>query len=249
MLKREDPYHPTSLVLNCDNYYFDAYQSGADYVMEDAYPVGINTTYSIPFDTYCNATHGDCGCDDCIGELQDVSNRLDAFRNYYSWLGEFGKPLWAVIQAFSGEGYWSRDPTPQETWAMMLLSFNHGAKGIMSWTFPASDTLNNAHAQMAKVATTATVTSFLLGSQPQTIVVTGHPLLDVSYWVRGNQTLIGEANLDYVGHNTTMGISLPFSVRSISSQPRGSTSWSARNSTLLARGVGALATSFVILDL
>lgn len=40
LLKREDPYHPTGLVLNCYNYYFDEYASGADYIMEDAYPVG-----------------------------------------------------------------------------------------------------------------------------------------------------------------------------------------------------------------
>lgn len=30
LLKREDPYHPTGLVLNCDNYYFKQYTSGAD---------------------------------------------------------------------------------------------------------------------------------------------------------------------------------------------------------------------------
>lgn len=46
LLKEQDPYHPTGLVLNCDNYYFKQYSSGADYVMEDAYPVGINATYS-----------------------------------------------------------------------------------------------------------------------------------------------------------------------------------------------------------
>ena len=66
--------------------------------MEDAYPVGINPTYSIPWNTTCNETYGDCGCDDCIGELQDVSNRLDAFFDYQEWLGQSEKPLWAVRQ-------------------------------------------------------------------------------------------------------------------------------------------------------
>jgi hypothetical protein len=60
LLKKEDPYHPTGLVLNCYNYYFDEYASGADYIMEDAYPVGINATYS-KWNTTCNETYGDCG--------------------------------------------------------------------------------------------------------------------------------------------------------------------------------------------
>ena len=113
ILKEADPYHPTALVLNCDNYYFDQYSSGADYIMEDAYPVGINATYS-KWNTTCNETYGDCGCDDCVGELQDVSNRLNSFFDYQLWLGELEKPLWAVLQAFSGEGYWSRDPVSSD---------------------------------------------------------------------------------------------------------------------------------------
>ena len=98
--------------------------------------------------------------------MRGIPPRLDAFFDYQEWLGEWEKPLWAVLQAFSGEGYWSRDPTPEETWAMMILSFNHGAKGIMSWTFPASGALQVAHGQMAKVATVAPVSTFLLGAQP-----------------------------------------------------------------------------------
>jgi len=97
----------------------------------------------------------------------------------------------AVLQAFSGEGYWSRDPTPEETWAMMMLSFNHGAKAIMSWTFPASSSLEQAHGAMAQVATVAPVSTFLLGTQPTPIKVKGHGLLDVAYWVVGTQVMVG----------------------------------------------------------
>ena len=128
LLKREDPYHPTGLVLNCENYHFKDYAAGADYIMEDAYPIGINPHHSRPWNTTCNETYGDCGCDNCVGELEDVSNRLDSFFDYQIWIGEWEKPLWSVLQAFSGEGYWIRDPTTKETWAMILLSFNHHAK-------------------------------------------------------------------------------------------------------------------------
>lgn len=117
-----DKYHPVSLVLNCQDFYYGNYAAGADTILQDTYPIGINSTYSIPFNTYCNFTHGDCGCDNCIGSLFDVSNRLDDLSTYQQWLGEWRKPLWSVLQAFDGEGYWQRLPTDMETWVMALLS-------------------------------------------------------------------------------------------------------------------------------
>ncbi|TKA79452.1 hypothetical protein B0A55_04226 [Friedmanniomyces simplex] len=250
ILKQQDPYHPTALVLNCDNYYFEEYSSGADYIMEDAYPIGINPTYSQPWNTTCNETYGDCGCDDCIGELQDVSNRLDDLFDYQLWLGQPEKPLWAVLQAFSGEGYWSRDPTPEETWAMMVLSFNHGAKGIMSWTYPTSESLGEAHGAMAKIATVSPVSTFLIGVPEATrITVPGHELLDVAYWVLNKQILVGVVNLDYVSQNSTIEILLPVSVTGMASQPWGSVGWVVTNGTLTAHELTGLATSFVVLDL
>ncbi|KAK4959093.1 hypothetical protein LTR10_003892 [Elasticomyces elasticus] len=250
ILKQEDPYHPTALVLNCDNYYFEEYSSGADYIMEDAYPIGIDPIYSRPWNTSCNETYGDCGCDDCTGDLRDVSNRLDDFFNYQLWLSQQEKPLWAVLQAFSGEGYWSRDPTPGETWAMMVLSFNHGAKGIMSWTFPTSETLGVAHGAMAKVATTSPVSTFLIGLPGPTMVrVPGNELLDVAYWVLDTQVLVGVVNLDYVAQNRTIVIDLPLTISSLASQPWGSVNWAVGNGTLTAHGLAGLMTSFVVLDM
>ncbi|KAF2207249.1 hypothetical protein CERZMDRAFT_14106, partial [Cercospora zeae-maydis SCOH1-5] len=162
LLKREDPYHPTGLVLNCDNYYFEPYTSGTDFIMQDAYPVSIDPTFSRKFNTTCNETYGDCGCDNCIGSLRDVSTRLDTYAAYDDWLEAPHKPLWSVLQAFSGEFYWTRDPTPLETWVMMILSFNHNAKGMMSWLFPTSDVLHEAHGRMAKFVTRSPVNDFLL---------------------------------------------------------------------------------------
>ena len=254
LLKEKDPYHPTGLVLNCDNYYFKQYSSGADYIMEDAYPIGINATYSRPWNTTCNETYGDCGCDDCVGELEDVSNRLDTLFDYQEWIGEWEKPLWAVLQAFSGEGYWSRDPTTQETWVMILLSFNHMAKAVMSWTFPSTTTLDNAHGAFSKVATVPPVSTFLLGADPIKIKVKRHSLLDVSYWKLESQIMVGIVNLDYVDSNGTVSIDLPTSVSRVASQPWGSLSWSLSSSSnvssvLSSYGLDGLATSIVILDM
>ena len=249
LLKSRDPYHPTALVLNCDNYYFEQYTSGTDIIMEDAYPIGINTTYSIPWNTPCNETYGDCGCDDCVGELQDVSNRLDVLYEYQEWLDLSQKPLWAVLQAFSGEGYWSRDPTPEETWAMMTISFNHRAKGIMSWTFPSTKSLNDAHGQMAKATTVAPISTFLISGQPTAVKIKGNPLIDVAYWKMGNQMMVSVADLRYTPSNKVIEIPLPAKASKIASQPWGSLGWSLSGGVLKTQGINGLATSIVILDI
>ena len=110
-----DPYHPISLCLNCYNYYYEAYSSGADILLSDVYPVGINATFSTVWNTTCNATYGDCGCDDCEGKWEDISVRLDRFAQYDKWLERsIPKTLWGVPQAFGEESYWPRYPTSDE---------------------------------------------------------------------------------------------------------------------------------------
>ena len=41
-----DGYHPVSLVLNCQDFYWTEYTAGSDIVMQDAYTIGINATFS-----------------------------------------------------------------------------------------------------------------------------------------------------------------------------------------------------------
>ncbi|CZT21025.1 uncharacterized protein RCC_06886 [Ramularia collo-cygni] len=249
LLKKADPYHPTSLVLNCDNYYFDEYSSGADYVMQDAYPVGINTTYSRKFNTTVNSTYGDAGCDNCEGMLRDVSNRLDVYTQYLDWLGDPRKPLWSVLQAFSGDFYWEREPTPAETWVMIVLSLSHRAKGVMSWLFPSSPNLNDAHGSLAKAVTAPGVSKYLLGGQPTSVNVTNHPLLDVAYWQIGGRALVAMANLDYSRTSNPITIELPFAAKAVAGQPWGSLSWSLSDDNKLGTyGLDGLATSILILD-
>lgn len=265
LLAREDRYHPTALVLNCQDYYFAEYAAGADIIMEDAYPVGINATYSTKWATPVNRTYGDCGCDNCEGSfnLLNVPARVDDFRKYAAWIGGASssavaatrKPVWAVPQAFSGEEYWSRDPTAEETWAMDLLAFNHGAKGRLAWIYPPSDVLGNATSLLARVVTVSPVMDYLTGANPVLLQDgrAGGGSLDVAYWssedVEG--VLVGVVNPVDSTVSTPVTISLPegLNVSEIKSQPWGDVAWTLDGSNLVsASGLEGLATSYIVLS-
>ncbi|KAJ0116831.1 hypothetical protein J7T55_009982 [Diaporthe amygdali] len=259
LLASLDKYHPTALVLNCQNYYFKEYTVGADILMEDAYPVGINATFADKWGTPCNLTYGDCGCDNCEGSLLDVPARVDDFHKYAGWIGGSAvtrKPVWAVPQAFSGEGYWARDPTPEETWVMDLLAFNHGAMARLAWIYPPSDVLSNATAKLAKVVTVEPVVDFLTGANPVLVQDgrSGDGVLDAAYWSTGDSSkgvLVGVVNAVNSSSVAPVQIPLPegLNVSKIASQPWGSVDWSLQGSTLVAEGgLEALDTSYVILQ-
>ncbi|EIW76541.1 hypothetical protein CONPUDRAFT_84544 [Coniophora puteana RWD-64-598 SS2] len=57
--------HPVSLVLNCQDYYWQEYSQGADIVIQDVYIIGNNNSYSERWGTPCTPEWGDCGCDNC----------------------------------------------------------------------------------------------------------------------------------------------------------------------------------------
>jgi hypothetical protein len=101
-----DPYHPVSLVLNCQDYMFGAYAAGADIVLQDTYEIGANTTWSLVWDTPCTVDFGVCGCDNCKGVLEDVSDRVDEFLQRLDILGwELQKTVWSVPQGFGEAKY------------------------------------------------------------------------------------------------------------------------------------------------
>ena len=124
----------------------------------------------------------------------------------------------------------------------------------MSWTFPTTNALSNAHAAFAKVANTIPMSSFLIGAEPMQLKVQGESLLDVSYWAVQNQVMIGVVNLNYADINRSVSIELPMKVRRVASQPWGSLSWSLSSTSsgytvMRISGMSGLDTSVVILDI
>ena len=98
--------------------------------MSDPYPIAVNTTYSVQYNTVCNTTYGCCGCDDCEGDFDDITTRLGLYKEYQDILNVPQKPQWGVPQAFGNETFWARYPTPEEEVVMNMLFINHGAKEI-----------------------------------------------------------------------------------------------------------------------
>ena len=56
--------------------------------------------------TPCTPEYGDCGCDNCKGEFEDISTRMDEFAERLwddGW--DRTKAVWAVPQAFGDDTY------------------------------------------------------------------------------------------------------------------------------------------------
>ncbi|KDQ07519.1 hypothetical protein BOTBODRAFT_166906 [Botryobasidium botryosum FD-172 SS1] len=154
-INRLDGYHPVSLVLNCENYFFNKYASGADIILEDAYPLGINPTHSTVWDTECTDSYGDCGCDNCAGSFKDIGDRISAFKARARWSGR-GRDLsvWAVPQAFGNETYWPRPPTGQEFTVEAVTAILHGSLAIVPWVAPSTPEITSAASALAKTLPT-----------------------------------------------------------------------------------------------
>ncbi|KAH9219123.1 hypothetical protein DL95DRAFT_457591 [Leptodontidium sp. 2 PMI_412] len=198
LVKSLDPWHPVSLCLNCLNYYFSEYTSGTDIIMSDPYPIAVNTTYSVQYNTVCNMTYGCCGCDDCEGDFEDITTRLDLYKEYQDILNVPQKPQWGVPQAFGNETFWARYPTPEEEVVMNMLFVNHGAKGIAMWAYPTEPGLINVTSALSKTLTSSTVTPYLLGTFPVALDVKGVSRVDATAWSLENSTLVSVVNMNYV---------------------------------------------------
>ncbi|KAG9237176.1 hypothetical protein BJ875DRAFT_172402 [Amylocarpus encephaloides] len=254
-LRELDPYHPVSLVLNCQNYHYTSYASGADIVMQDAYPVGINATYSIPFSTPCNTTYGDCGCDNCIGSLSDVSTRLEVLHHYQAYLppsspGVGNKPTWSVLQAFGEQSYWPRLPTSEEVVNMMMLSINHGAKGLSYWLYPSTVETNVQTGALGRVLSSEPALGFLLGTEPVRGLSVEGVMLDVSAWVLGEKVLVGVVNGVYVDVRAPAKISMPegVSVSGVDQVLCGDEGWNIEDGKLVKSGFKGLEVSLLVLQ-
>ncbi|KAJ7201038.1 hypothetical protein GGX14DRAFT_658778 [Mycena pura] len=191
-----DGYHPVSIALNCADYEFTAYASGADVVMPDTYTIANDPRFSAKYNTSCTVDFGCCGCDNCQGELEDVSRRLDNFAmrlDVLGWARE--RVLWAVPQAFGGDEFWTRPPTGREFAVQVILSVNHGARGIMPWIDPTPPDIKDTASALATALTSPTVTRFIFSPLTK-FSRTVSNRIDVAMWAIGSETLILVANLN-----------------------------------------------------
>jgi hypothetical protein len=87
------------------------------------------------------------GCDILAVDPYPIEHRepeLNDLRRVGRWVeaarGAAGpKPVWAIVQAFSAEPNWPRSATPQELRAMVFIALNHGASGILFFSYRSGD--------------------------------------------------------------------------------------------------------------
>ncbi|PHH61892.1 hypothetical protein CDD81_7756 [Ophiocordyceps australis] len=213
VIRSIDPYHPLAVTLNCQDYYYGPYTAGADIVMEDAYPIGINTTWS-KWGTTCNTTYGDCGCDNCRGGVYDVPERLDILARHERWLNLWPKTKVHNLQAFHGEGYWARSPSLEELNAMNALALMHGSKAQLAWLWPTSDDEGRHLAAFAP---------HILANPMRDLIVRGratrarvecavdklHDQVDAAYWQVGDKLLLLLVSRVTLEGNHGVNIALP----------------------------------------
>ncbi|KAF8626641.1 hypothetical protein AX15_004735 [Amanita polypyramis BW_CC] len=204
-------YHPVSLVLNCQDYYFTQYASSADIILQDTYTIGNNVTQSAVWHTPCTVDFGVCGCDNCKGSFQDISTRMDEFRQRLFDNGwERTKAIWTVPQAFGGQSYWSRIPTGQEFVLQSIVGINHGGLGVVSWDDP---TTTDIKAYASKLAMALKqMTPYILSplAQYRQITING---VDCGLWTVGSQTLVLATNTNYSPQTVTFAnLNLPTNV-------------------------------------
>ncbi|KAF8895871.1 hypothetical protein CPB84DRAFT_1963145 [Gymnopilus junonius] len=199
-----DGYHPVSAALNCADYYFEEYASGADIILPDVYMIGNNVNFSLKYNTPCTKDFGCCGCDNCQGHFDDISNRLDKTIEKLGLLGwDSTKFIWAVPQAFGGEEFWTRVPTGREWLLQALLSINHKARGIMPWIDPTPKDIKRYASRLAQLL--PQLTPFFFGDDVKFSRVK-FPYLDVGTWRKGRKSLIIATNLNPESANSDLRV-------------------------------------------
>ncbi|QPG96809.1 hypothetical protein C2857_005306 [Epichloe festucae Fl1] len=249
-IRQLDPYHPVSVTLNCQDFHFKEYTAGADFIMEDAYPVAINGTFS-KWGTACNATYGDCGCDNCRGGVQDVSDRLDGLARHEQWLGLWPKTKAHNPQAFHGEGYWLRDPTDEEEVAMVALALHHGAKAIAAWLWPFSDSLGRVMGRFGAAVSRDPVRDLVVTARAVRVGAAGahEAAVDAACWVGEGRVLVSVVNAGQDAIDGEVSVSLPEGVvvKSREAVVWGSGTWTLDHGRVRLSGQSGMATNIVLL--
>ncbi|KAF4628968.1 hypothetical protein G7Y89_g9182 [Cudoniella acicularis] len=190
----------------------------------------------------------------------NVSTHLDTFSTYQANLpSPEKKPLWSVLQAFGQQDYWPGLPTAEEVENMMMLSINHGAKGITYWIYPSTTSVNVASGNLAKVLQADPAIVFLFGTEPIPITglgVEGGGNVDVSAWILDTEDgddddeengtkakmMVGIANEQYRDSNSTVSITLPKVAEGIEVEKvlYGDSGWKIQEGKLVKVGMKGL---------
>jgi len=190
-------YHPVSLVLNCENFEFTAYASGADLVLQDTYTIGNNLSFSTVWGAPCTDDFGDCGCDNCHTGFPDIATRMDEFKQRLFVNGwELTKAVWAVPQGFGNETYWPRYPTGREWVIESILGINHGGVGVVSWDDSPPLTADVKASASSLALALVNMKPFLLSPAATIRQVTTQSGIDVGLWTVGAQTLVLATNIN-----------------------------------------------------
>ncbi|KAJ4480847.1 hypothetical protein J3R30DRAFT_3287655 [Lentinula aciculospora] len=193
-------YHPVSLVLNCENYFWSEYSNGADILLQDTYMIGNNVTFSNQWGTACTVDYGDCGCDNCKGSFADISTRMDEFYERAFIEGwELEKVVWTVPQGFGNDTYWTRFPTGEEWVVQSIVGINHGGLGVVSWDDPTPDDIKASASSLAKALTSGSspLAAFILDPFTTFRQVTTQTGIDIGLWTLDGTTLMLAANMNY----------------------------------------------------
>ncbi|TPR05697.1 ABC transporter family protein [Aspergillus niger] len=249
LIRSMDPYHPVSLALNCKDFYYEEYASGADIILSDVYPISTNTSWSTVYDTPCNATYGCCGCDDCAGEFEDISDRLNQFYDFDGVIG-WEKVHWGAPQAFGEETFWTRYPTAEEEVVMVMLSVNHGAMGIVMWDYPSSGGIERVTRELAPVVTGEVFVGFLDEGVRGEGVVRGAKRVDVAGWVvEEGKALVSVLNLNYGGTGEVRVGLEGVRVAGVESVLWGGEEWVVKDGELVREGLRGLEVCILVVDL
>ncbi|KAL8772271.1 MAG: hypothetical protein Q9209_002483 [Squamulea sp. 1 TL-2023] len=258
-IKSLDPYHPVSLCLNCQNYHFQEYSAGGDIILADVYPIGTNTSYSTKYQTPCNETYGDCGCDNCITSptspaLMNIPSRLHLWSSFRDQLGLPHKSIWFVPQAFTQQDFWTRTPSPREVIAMILLSLNHGAKGIVMWVFPTADEIIEAASRFSKAVLSpyGILDTSVTSTEAVRVSVTGARYVDAAMWRAGSYMTVNAVNAgeERIEGEVRLEFGEDVKIKSLRSIRWGSPGWRVEGQRVVVRnGMDGLATWVTVIDI
>ena len=136
---------------------------------------------------------------------------------------------------------------------MVLLALNHGATGVVAWTYPTAAEVAGAMGRLAGVVAGEEVVRFVLGGWRVSLGVTGAGAeaggLDAAAWTVGGRVLVCVVNLEGGNAISSAEVALPASAAGMGVEKVlwGSGGWSVQGGKLVKSGIGGLEAALVVL--